>query len=88
MSSARVGNTWDDELLKIDRVVRDGLGVVEGETIEAAARRIVGEGHGGPRVEAASALLAAREARDTWGGMRVAAAILGRGEGRDGLDRG
>lgn len=74
----RTGNSWEDDLLKVDRAVRDGLGVVDGETIEEAARRIVVEGHGGLRVDAARALLAARES-DAWRGMRVAMAILERG---------
>lgn len=73
----RTGNSWEDELLKVDRAVREGLGVGEGETIEAAARRIVGHGGGGLRVDAARALLAVRE-NDPWRGMKIALAILER----------
>lgn len=76
------GNTWDDELLKVDAAVRAGLGAVNGETIEDAARRIVGEGQGGLRVDAARALLDAHESDGAWRGLKVAAAILERGNGR------
>jgi hypothetical protein len=68
-------DTWRDELLVADRVVRTALGARDGETLRTAARRCVSAG--GITEEVARAVLEA-EPHDSWGGLRIAVAILNR----------
>jgi hypothetical protein len=72
------GSPWEDELLLIDRAVRKGLGVLEGETILATAFRILMAPLSHPkRLAAAHLLVNAHEAHtERWVAMKEAAALL------------
>lgn len=70
---------WEDELLHVDQTVRKGLDAQDGETILAAAHRIIGDPSGATpkRLAAARVLIDAHETRDgRWEAMKQAAAIF------------
>ena len=78
-----LGSTGNDELLRVDRAVRKGLTVSNGETILATAKRIIYnseisvERFSSKKLEAARAIVDAEHAPTArWAAMRHAAAIL------------
>jgi len=70
------GRHADDELVAVDRVVRRGLGVREGQTIRDRARELLIRGSTHRHHGAAVALLDP-DPVDSWRGLREAAKLLG-----------
>lgn len=64
----------NEEMVRIDARVREGLGVQRGETITEAARRVIGSGEMGRKRLCATVIVQMK--RDVWETMRVAAKVL------------
>ena len=69
------GRHADDELVAVDRVVRRGLGVREGQTIRDRARELLVRGSTQAHHGAAVALFD-HDPTDPWRGLRAAAKLL------------
>lgn len=63
-----------EEMLRVDRRVREGLGVEKGETIKAAAARVLLSGEKGRKRLCATIIVQMK--RDGWGTMQLAAKVL------------